>query len=217
MSGLEDTETLRQQIIDACRWMERVGVNQGTSGNISVRVSDGILMTPSALPYDAMTPDQICKIELLAPPADDMRPRPTTEWQFHQSVMQARPDVNVVVHAHPPHATAIATQRRGIPAVHYMVAAFGGADVPVVDYALYGGRVLADGVAVALRDREACLLANHGAVAVGATMDRALWRMQELENLARVYILAVTSGEPVLLTDAEIAEVLVSFESYGRQ
>lgn len=217
MSGLEDTETLRQQIIDACLWMERAGVNQGTSGNISVRVTDGILMTPSALPYDRMTPDQICKLSLNGPPADDMRPRPTTEWQFHQAVMQARPDVNVVVHAHPAHATAIATQRRGIPAVHYMVAAFGGADVPIVDYALYGGRSLADGVANALENRHACLLANHGAVAVGPTMDRALWRMQELEILARVYILASTSGEPVLLTEAEIAEVLVSFESYGRQ
>lgn len=217
MSGLEDTETLRQQIIDACLWMERAGVNQGTSGNISVRVTDGILMTPSALPYDRMTPDQICKLSLNGPPADDMRPRPTTEWQFHQAVMQARPDVNVVVHAHPAHATAIATQRRGIPAVHYMVAAFGGADVPIVDYALYGGRSLADGVANALENRHACLLANHGAVAVGPTMDRALWRMQELEILARVYILATTSGEPVLLTEAEIAEVLVSFESYGRQ
>lgn len=217
MSGLEDTETLRQQIIDACLWMERVGVNQGTSGNISVRVTDGILMTPSALPYDQMTPDLICKLSLLDAPAEDMRPRPTTEWQFHQAVMQTRPDVNVVVHAHPPHATAIATQRRGIPAVHYMVAAFGGADVPIVDYALYGGRTLADGVARALENRHGCLLANHGAVAVGPTMDRALWRMQELEILARVYILAVTSGEPVLLTDAEIADVLVSFESYGRQ
>lgn len=217
MSGLADTQELRQEVIDACLWMDRTGINQGTSGNISVRVRDGILMTPSALPYDRMTPDQICKVSLTEPPADDMRPRPTTEWQFHQAVMQARPDVNAVVHAHPAHATAVAIHRRGIPAVHYMVAAFGGSDVPVVDYALYGGRALAEGVARAVKDRHACLMANHGALAVGPSLDRALWRMLELENLARIYLLAVTSGTPVLLSDAEIAEVLVSFESYGRQ
>ncbi len=211
-----DDAATRQAIIDACLWMGAAGINQGTSGNISVRVQDGMLITPSAVPYAQMTPDMICKLSLTKPPAPDAR-KPSTEWQFHQAILRARPDVGAVVHAHPAYATAIAIQRRPIPAVHYMVAAFGGIDVPVTGYALFGGKTLADMAVDALTDRHGCLLANHGAITVAPTLDRALWRMEELENLARVDTLARTSGDPVLLTEAEIADVLVSFDDYGRQ
>ena len=214
---LPDTTVTRQAIIDACLWMGRVGVNQGTSGNISVRVDGGMLITPSAVAYAQMTPEMICKLPLEGAPDPKNGLKPSTEWHFHQAILRARPDVAAVVHAHPVHATAIATQRRGIPAVHYLVAAFGGSDVPVAGYALYGGQGLSDNVTAALRDRHGCLMANHGAVVVGATLERALWRMQELENLAQVYTVATTCGEPVLLSDAEIADVLVSFEDYGQR
>lgn len=196
--------------------MGQAGINQGTSGNVSVRVADGLLITPSAVPYHAMTPDMICKLALEGAP-DPAGRTPSTEWQFHQSVLRARTDIGAVVHAHPAHATAIATQRKPIPAIHYMIAIFGGSDVPVTDYALFGGDQLAIMVADALGDRDACLLANHGAVTIGTSLDKALWRMEELENLARIYALAVTSGDPVVLTEEEIAEVLSSIEGYGRQ
>ncbi|MEJ6403827.1 class II aldolase/adducin family protein [Yoonia sp. 2307UL14-13] len=214
--SLPDTTATRQAIIDACLWMGTVGVNQGTSGNVSVRVLDGMLITPSAVAYAAMTPDMICKVPLDGGP-DPAGLKPSTEWRFHQAILQARPDVNAVVHAHPVHATAVSTHRRPIPAVHYMIAAFGGPDVPVTDYALFGSDTLARMVAAALAERDGCLLANHGAVTVAETLDRALWRMQELENLAKVYTVAKTSGRPVLLTDADIEEALASFADYGQK
>jgi len=210
---VQDTTETRQSIIDGCLWMGQVGLNQGTSGNISVRVKDGILITPSAIPYADMTPAMICKIPLSGPPTQDQNP--STEWQFHQAVFAARPDLHAVVHAHPAHATAVATQRRSIPAVHYMVAAFGGADVPCTDHALFGSDALAAMVASAMSDRHGCLMANHGALTAGDTLARALWRMQELETLAQVMVLAETSGTPVLLSDKDILETLQSFANYG--
>lgn len=214
---LPDTSATRQAIIDGCLWMNEEGINQGTSGNISVRVADGLLITPSAVGYADMTPDMICKIALDGDPKPDNGLKPSTEWRFHQSVMNARPDIAAVVHAHPAHATAIACQRRAIPPIHYMVAAFGGADVPVTGYALFGSAALAAMVTAALDGRDGCLMANHGAIVVGPTLDRALWRMQELENLARIYTLSLTSGEPALLTQDDIDEALALFADYGQQ
>lgn len=210
-----DAEKTRQAIIDACLWMGQNGVNSGTSGNISIRVPGGCLITPSAIPYAQMTPDMIVRLPVDGSAHPGQGYKPSTEWRFHQAILAARPDVDVVVHAHPTYATAIAAQRRPIPAVHYMVAAFGGPDVPVTDYAIYGGVRLSDLVTEALKDRDGCLMANHGAITLGDTLERALWRMQELENLAKVYAIASSTGTPVLLTDAEIAEVKLSFADYG--
>lgn len=210
---MKDTSTARQSIIDGCLWMQASGLNQGTSGNISLRVDDGLLITPSAVAYADMTPDMIVKLPLSGNPAPDQNP--STEWQFHQSVLQARPDVDAVVHAHPTHATAVAIQRRAIPAVHYMVAAFGGADVPCTDYALFGSDRLAQQVADAVQTRDGCLMANHGALTIGDTLDRALWRMGELETLAQMMLLAEQSGTPVILSQKDIADTLASFKGYG--
>lgn len=210
---MEDTTILRQSIIDGCVWMQTSGLNQGTSGNISVRVDGGMLITPSAVPYDSMTPEKIVKLPLDGPPAPDQNP--STEWQFHQAAFTARSDVNAVVHAHPAHATAVAVQRRAIPAVHYMVAAFGGVDVPCTGYARFGSNALSHMVGEALVNRDGCLMANHGALTVGDTLAKALWRMQELETLARVLLLSETNGTPVILSDAEIEETLASFATYG--
>lgn len=217
MSALKDTTELREAIIETCHKMVQTGLVVGTSGNVSVRVEDGLLLTPSAEPYAHMTPERICKLSLTEVPGKGTVPKPTTEWAFHQAVMRARPDVNAVVHAHPPYATAIATQRRKIEAVHYMVAVFGGADVPLVDYALFGSQKLASGVGEAVKDRHGCLMQNHGALAVGTSLDQAFWRMQELESLARVDLYSRIGGDPVLLSDAEIAEVLAAFDDYKPQ
>lgn len=211
---MPDTTATRQAMIDACLWMGTAGINQGTAGNVSVRVDDGFLITPSAVPYDQMTPEMICALTLDGEP-DPSGPKPSTEWRFHQALLRARPDAAAVVHAHPAYATAVATWRKPIPAVHYMVAAFGGTDVPVAGYALFGSPELSALVAEAMEGRDGCLMANHGAVVLGDTLSRALWRMEELENLARIYHLAITGGDPVILSDAEIAETLASFEGYG--
>ncbi|MCF2869550.1 class II aldolase/adducin family protein [Octadecabacter sp. G9-8] len=209
----KDSTATRQSIIDGCLWMQSVGLNQGTSGNIAVRIEGGMLITPSAVPYRDMTPDMIVTLALDAPPASGQNP--STEWQFHQAVLKSRPDVGAVVHAHPAHATAVSIQRRAIPAVHYMVAAFGGSDVLCTDYALFGSAALSQMVADAMMDRDGCLMANHGALTAGDSLDRALWRMQELESLARVMLLAEASGTPVMLSDADIQDTLASFAGYG--
>ena len=212
---LDDTEETRNAVIEACHWMCRKGLIEGTAGNVSVRLKAGLLVTPSGVPYDQLTPDLLQIIPHDGTPDLSGSLRPTSEWRFHQSVLAARPDMVAVTHAHPPHASAIAIQRRAIPACHYMVAAFGGNDVPLVPYALFGSETLARDTAAAMQNRTGCLLANHGAVTAGETVDRALWRMGELEMLARMFLLADASGTPVILSEAEIADALEAFKSYG--
>lgn len=212
---LNDTTETREAIIDVCRRLSDQGLTQGTAGNVSVRVEAGVLVTPSGIPSDRLQPDMLTVIPDHGDPDITTGHKPTSEWRFHQAVLAARSEMVAVVHAHPPFATAVAIQRRTIPACHYMVAAFGGNDVPLVDYALFGSADLAEGTARAMQARTACLLANHGAVTSGETLQKALWRMEELETLARMFLLAVASGTPVILSDADIADALTAFEGYG--
>lgn len=202
-------------MIAACLWMNEQGLNQGTSGNISVQVDDGILITPSGLPYAHINPTKIVKIPHDAPPDAALAHAPSTEWPFHQRLQAARQDMPVVLHAHPPYCSVLAVQRRTIPACHYMIAAFGGNDVPLVDYALYGSDALADGLAEAMTERHGCLIANHGATVLGETIERAKWRLLELETLARTYLLSSMGGAAHILSDDEMGEVAESFKNYG--
>lgn len=211
----QDSPALRQEIIDACLSMDRQGVNQGTSGNISVRISDGMLITPSGIDYAQMTPDMIVKLPLdeSAPEAGQLKP--SSEWQFHRDILHAKPEVTAVVHAHPVHCTSLAMNRQTIPACHYMVAAFGGCDVPVAPYALFGTEALSHSVLNTLKNRSGCLMANHGAIVTGDSLARALWRMIELETLAKGYVTSLTIGTPHILSEDEMAEVIESFKTYG--
>lgn len=211
---LPDSTQTRQAMIDACLWMNARGLNLGASGNISVRVQEGILITPSGVAYDQITPDRIVSLPLAGAPDPATGDRPSSEWPFHQRLHQSRPDMPVVLHAHPPHCSAVAIQRRGIPACHYMVAAFGGHDVPLAGYALYGSDALSEALARALAARHGCLMANHGATVLGEDIARACWRLEELENLARIYLLSHQGGAPHILSNAEMAEVLDKFPQY---
>jgi len=211
---LPDTTATRQALIDACLWMNTRHLNQGTSGNVSARVKTGVLITPSGVPYEDLTPDAMVVIPFEGQP-DANGPKPSSEWPFHQRLHQVRPDMPVVLHAHPPYCSVLAAQRRSIPACHYMIAAFGGADVPLVDYALFGSQALCDNMAAAMSDRHGCLMANHGATVLGETIAKAQWRLEELETLARTYLFSSIGGAPHILNAAEMAEVLVAFESYG--
>jgi len=211
---LRDTAATRQSMIDACLWMNERRLNQGTSGNISARVTGGILITPSGVAYEDLTPDEMVTIPLSgAPPG--YGPRPSTEWRFHQGLHEIRPDMPVVLHAHPPYCSILAVQRRKIPACHYMIAAFGGSDVPLADYALFGGPELCVNMARIMADRHGCLMANHGATVLGETVEKACWRLEELETLARTYLLSGVGGKPHILDDDEIAEVALAFHDYG--
>lgn len=208
---------LRQSIIDACREMNATGLNQGTSGNISVRYHDRMLITPSATPYDRLAPEMICAMPLDCGGEWQGPLRPSTEWRFHLDILNARPEIDAVVHAHPTYCTTIAMCRKPIPAAHYMIAAFGGTDVRCSGYATYGTAELSREALVALEGRTACLLANHGMIALGETLDKAMWRAVELETLARQFWCALQIGGPVLLSDAEIADTARGFGSYGMQ
>ncbi|MEZ5924371.1 MAG: class II aldolase/adducin family protein [Hyphomicrobiaceae bacterium] len=210
-------QALRQAIVEACRWMNASGLNQGTSGNISVRWHDVMLITPSSTPYDTMTPEMIATMPLARGEDTWHGPlKPSSEWRFHQAILVVRPEVGAIVHTHSVHATALSMTRKSIPPCHYMIAAFGGADVRVADYATFGTAELSENALIALEHRTACLLANHGMIALGRDLEQAMWRAVELETLARQYILALQAGGPVLLTEAEIAAARAKFGGYGR-
>ncbi|MCG7622652.1 class II aldolase/adducin family protein [Epibacterium sp. Ofav1-8] len=211
-----DSFETREAMIEACRALNQSGVNQGTSGNISVRVGADFLITPSGVPYEGLTPDLIVRLPL--DPTQQAAPgqmKPSTEWPFHRALLVAKPEMQAVVHAHPVHCCALAMNRQSIPACHYMVAAFGGTDVPLAEYALFGSDALSDSVTAAMQERSACLMANHGAVVCGETLEKAMWRMGELEALAKSYIASLSIGTPHILSDAEMAEVLEAFAGYG--
>lgn len=207
---------LRRQIVETCRAMNAAGINQGTSGNISARCGDRLLITPSGLPYDAMTPDDIVAMPL---DAEDGRHEgdlaPSSEWRFHLDITRARPEVGAIVHTHSIYATVLAVCGREIPAVHYMIAAAGGPSIRVAPYATYGTAELSRHALKALEGRSACLLANHGVIATGPNLQRALWLAGEVETLAKQYYLAQALGAPQVLPDDEIARVVEKFKSYG--
>jgi L-fuculose-phosphate aldolase len=208
---------LREAIIAKCRWMNASGLNQGTSGNISARYQDRMLITPSAVAYDAMMPDMIASMPLEGGGDWDGPLKPSTEWRFHLDIMCARPDVGGIVHTHSTYATVLAIARKSIPACHYMIAAFGGTDIRCAGYARYGTKELSELALAALKQRNGCLLANHGMIAVGANLEKAMWLAVELETIARQYYLSLVLGSPVILNDADIAETAKGFASYGLQ
>lgn len=206
----------RRAVVAALAELAERGLNIGTSGNVSLRVPDGLLVSPSGIPAEELRPGDV--VELGEDGAvREGRLRPTSEWRFHRDVLAARPEVGAVVHVHSPHATALACLRRPIPPFHYLVALAGGRDIRVADYATFGTQALSDNVVAALADRTACLMANHGLLALGADLPRAVALAREVENLARQYLLAWQTGaEPVLLSEAEMGEVLGRIASYGQ-
>ena len=204
----KDTTELRQSIIDACLWMNSSGLNQGTSGNISIRTEDGILITPSSLPYEDTSPEDIMLL-----PGDGLsgeaigNHRPSSEWKFHADIYKEREDLNAVVHTHSIYATALSMLRRDIPSVHYMIGVFGGDSIRCADYAHYGSAELSENALIALKDRTGCLLGTHGMIACGGDLKQALWRAGELEALCQQYHLACQIGEPHVLSAQQMVEV----------
>jgi len=191
---------------------QRSGINRGTSGNASVREGEGFIITPSALAYETMGPEDLVLVDALGVSSGEHRP--SSEWLFHQRIYQERDDVDAIVHLHSPGATALSTLRLGIPSFHYMVAVAGGIDIRCSDYATFGTDALADTAVVALTDRRACLLANHGLIACGSSTRAAYNLAIEVESLANQYLLARTAGHPTLLSEQEMHDVLDRFSDY---
>ncbi len=197
MSSLTEIER-RKSIISHCLLMNELGINQGTSGNISVRHDDGLLITPTSIPYDQIEVEDIVYLTLDGTPTGQRSP--SSEWRFHCDIMRARKDVNTIIHAHPTYCAILAVMHRSIPPIHYMVAAAGGHDVRCAPYALFGTEQLSKNAVEALAGRRACLLAHDGMIAVGSTLEKATWLAVEVETLARQYHGCLQVGEPPLLT-----------------
>lgn len=205
---------LRQRIIATALRMNELRVNRGRSGNVSARDGDGFLITPSGLPYEETRPEDIAAVTL-AGEASGPR-QASTEWRVHRDIYAARRDVGAIVHTHSTFATTLACLGRGIPAFHYMVAVAGGKDIRCADYATFGTQALSNRALAALEARKACLLANHGMIAVGGSLADALALAVEVEALAEQYWRTLQTGTPNLLSDAEMEVVLEKFKSYGQ-
>lgn len=203
---------LPKRIVVAARRMNMLGINQGASGNVSARTERGFLITPSAMTYEAMGAGDIVKISASGK-AQGVR-APSSEWRIHRDIYAARPDAGAIVHTHSVQATALACLGRPIPACHYMVAAAGGDSIRCAPYAVFGSQALSDAALRALVDRRACLLANHGVIALGTDLDAALGLAVEVETLAAQYLAALGAGTPKNLSKKQMAEVLVRFERY---
>lgn len=206
---------LRQAVVAAAQRMNALGINQGTSGNVSARCADGLLITPSGVPYENLTPDRITFLDMDGTPTGPFAP--STEWRFHRDIYARRAEAGGIVHTHSPYATSLACLGQGIPAFHYMVAVAGGPDIRCAGYATFGTQELSDAALGALEGRKACLLANHGMIAFGETVEKALSLAVEVETLAAQYWRALQIGKPRLLSKAEMTRVLKKFESYGKQ
>jgi len=200
-----DDMNLRRDMVATCRRMNELGINQGTSGNLSVREGDHILITPTSLPYDEMQPDDIVRMEF---DGQYTGRHPSSEWRFHRDILAARREVNVVLHCHSSFATTLACLHRGIPGFHYMIVVAGGADIRCAPYATFGTQALSDVAVAALANRKACLLGQHGQIALGGTMKSALYLAVEVETLARMYVQALSLGEPPILSNEELDKVM---------
>ena len=213
---LEMTEqTLRQDLLQTSRRMVELGLNRGTAGNASVRCGDDILITPSALPVAEMTEQDMV---LLDADGKLLRGRkPSSEWRFHRDILKARPEIGAVLHMHSPFATTIACLGKDVPAVHYHIAIAGGDSVRCTPYSIFGEQNLSDLALEALRDRKACLLGNHGMIALGKDLAEALSVAHEVEYLCEIYWRTLQAGEPRILTAQQMHEVKAKFVEYKKR
>jgi L-fuculose-phosphate aldolase len=205
----------RMRVIEACRELTHRGLTHGTSGNVSVRCdARRFFVSPSGMDYEVLQADDVPLMDL-----DGRwfgRRRPSSEWRFHRDIFNSKREVGAIVHTHSAHATALACTGRGIPAFHYMVAVAGGPDIRCAPYYTFGTQELSEAALAALKDRKACLLANHGVIATGADLPSAISLADEVENLALQYCAALSLGEVSILDDAEMCRVVEKFRTYGQ-
>lgn len=216
MTITDDDTALRREMVATCRRMNESGINQGTAGNISLRNPGGFLITPTSLPYDRMEPGDL--VQMAFDGTYEGRRRPSSEWRFHRDILDARRDVECVLHCHSVYATTLAVHHKTIPSFHYMTGVAGGTTIRCARYATFGTQALSDAAIEALAERQACLLGQHGQISLGKTLAAALALAVEVETLSRLYVQALTLGEPPILSDEEMARVLQQMKnmSYGQ-
>lgn len=205
---------LRAQLIETAIAMNARGINRGASGNLSVRTDGGFLITPSAIDYSDLAPEDVVAMNLKG--EWEGSNKPSSEWRFHRDIYRQRADARAILHAHPVFCATLACLGRAIPAFHYMVAVAGGRDIRCAAYATFGTQELSDHVLTALTGRKACLMANHGLLCLEHDLPKALALALEIEQLAQMYHQCLAVGDPVILAQAEMDRVLVKFKDYGR-
>lgn len=203
----------REHLLTISRKLSESGLNRGTSGNASVRDGDGFLVTPSGMPTENMTVHDLVWMNFDGQAEGDRKP--SSEWRFHRDILASRPEVGAVVHTHSMFATTIACLRRDVPPLHYMIALVGSDSIRCAPYALFGSQALSDAALQALKDRKACLLANHGMIALGRDLDAAFAVTVEVETLCEQYWRTLQVGGPVLLNEQEMADAIEQFKGYG--
>jgi L-fuculose-phosphate aldolase len=216
---------LSEQLLKTSQKLAELGLNKGTSGNCSVRSQDGFLVTPSGMSVEDMTPASMVQMRFdgsFELQVESNAKKPSSEWRFHRDILRpntfsSRPEINAVIHTHSMFATTQACLHKDIPPFHYMIAVVGGDTIRCASYALFGSQALSDNALSALQDRKACLLANHGMIALGRDLEDALAVTVEVENLCEQYwrILQVNPNPP-LLSEAEMREVFLQFKGYGK-
>ncbi len=213
MAGQE--QALRQELVDAMQKMASMGLNHGTAGNVSVRHDGEFLVSPSGIPAEQLTAEMI--VRLKEDGSYEGAFKPTSEWRMHTDLLRQRPDVEAIVHCHSRFATTLACAHKTIPPLHYMTSVTGAGEILLAPYATFGSQALADGIVETLQGRFACLMANHGQIALGATIDHALGIASEVEVQASYYYGTLAIGGPVVLSDAAIDEVMDKFQTYGQE
>ena len=207
---------LRNEIIATVLKFDKTGLSEGTSGNLSARTNEGFLITPSGVVYEKLLPDDLVEMDLTGRIING-KLKPSSEWPFHRAIYATREETRAIVHVHSPYATGIACTRKDIPAFHYMVALAGGENIRCAEYATFGSEELSVNAVKALQARKACLLANHGQVALGKDIPAAFGLAREVENLARLYWISLQAGGPALLDEQEMKVNLEKFMTYGKQ
>ena len=212
---------MRQQLLDITQKLSAIGLNRGSSGNVSVREGDGFLITPSGFTAEAMTTDDLVRMNFAGQGVENVESlshgltKPSSEWRFHHDIYQARPEINAIIHTHSMFASTLSTLRRDMPAFHYMIALAGGDSIRCAPYALFGSQALSNNALSALHNRKACLLANHGMIAIAENLTKASAITVEVETLCEQYLRALQVGDPFILTSQEMDEVLEQFKDYG--
>ncbi|MRX51812.1 class II aldolase [Paracoccus sp. S-4012] len=195
--------------------LETMGLNHGSSGNISMRHGERILITPAGARAANLTAARIVAIDVEGELLDDAEAVPSTEWRIHTELYRDRPEIEAVVHSHADHCVALSCLQKPVPPFHYMIASFGGNSIPCAHYEPFGSDALAFAVVEAARGHMGCLMASHGMIALGRSLGQAGDLTVKLETLARQYILATKAGTPVLLTEEQLAEVHRRYRYYG--
>ncbi len=220
MSKKPSEKSLRKGIIETALTMSDCGLSPGRSGNVSARFKDGMLITPTGMAYHELEADDVVFVESDGSVAGKQR-KPSSEWRFHLAAYQTRADRHAAVHAHSLHATVLSCVKKPIPAFHYMVAIAGGKDIPCVPYATFGTEELARHVARGLKERDACLMASHGQIAIGADLGAALELAFEVETLAEQYYKVLLLGEmnvsSDVLSDSAMEDMVEKFKTYGQK